>query len=88
MRMLITDVFHLSDGRSAFTVVPEGTPKLIAAGGYALEQDGKTIQLVQIENEVLSRTRRGHAPRSVSTAGRVNIPSGPPKQKLVLVSRS
>jgi hypothetical protein len=83
--MIVTDVFHFKDGRSVLNVVAEGNPRLIEAGRYDLRSDGRSIQQVSIQNEMLTRNRRGDGERSVSTAEKIDIPSGRPRRELVLV---
>lgn len=84
-RMTVTDVFHFGDGRTVLAVLVEGDPKLIEAGTYELRRDGQRLQEVNIENEMLTRTRLPPGQRSVSTAERLKVPSGPPARELTLV---
>ena len=83
--MTVTDVFHFGDGRTVLTVLVAGNPKLIEAGRYELRRDGQVLQRVNVENEMLTRARLPSGQRSVSTAERLQVPSGPPVQELTLV---
>jgi hypothetical protein len=84
-RMTVKDIFQFKDGRTVLSVTLDSDAKLIEAGEYDLLQNGRHIQQVHIENEMLTRNRHANGQRSVSTTERVNLPSGCPQDEIVLV---
>ena len=83
--MTVKDIFQFKDGRTVLSVVLHTNTKLISAGEYDVVKNGRSIQKVHVENEMLSHRPRGDGLRSVSTSERINLPSGSPQDEILLV---
>lgn len=81
--MSVTAIFRLADGRTVFTGYIDTGPDFIEPGECELVRDGKTIQKLMLEGEMLVERRPdsmnafgGGEPRSLSTLETVDVDGG------------
>ena len=87
--MTIKEVFNFSDGRTILAGLVEGDVASIRPGRYGLYKGKKLVREVEVEGEMMPRTTRGaREERAVSVAERIGLPSGEPRDGLMLADLS